>query len=78
MDRFREESAADLAANHARHLALHVWDELPKRTYPNNCQNCGKACERLTYIPEFDYYGCDGCVAEARSENETLAKCQLS
>jgi hypothetical protein len=67
MDRFLEESAADLAANYARHLALHVWGELPKQAYPNECQNCGKLCERLTYIPEFDYQGCDDCVAEAQT-----------
>ena len=42
------------------------WSELPDfNEYANACQNCGKTCERLTFIPEFEYMGCDDCVAEA-------------
>ena len=38
MDRFPLHSAADVAANHARYMALHVWgDEQSGRA----CDNCG-------------------------------------
>ena len=29
------------------------------------CQNCGQTADRLTLVPEFDYMGCDACMAEA-------------
>jgi len=30
------------------------------------CENCGKDCESRTWVPGFDYWGCDDCAAEAR------------
>jgi len=46
--------------------AVHVWSELPETRHDHNaCQNCGQTSERLTFIPEFEYMGCDDCVAEA-------------
>jgi hypothetical protein len=29
------------------------------------CENCGRTGERLTLIPEWEYMGCDDCMAEA-------------
>lgn len=31
----------------------------------NQCFNCGKGCDELHYVPEFDYMGCDDCLDEA-------------
>jgi hypothetical protein len=31
----------------------------------SQCENCGRTGERLTLVPEFDYMGCDDCMAEA-------------
>lgn len=31
----------------------------------DHCENCGRAGQRLTRVPEFDYMGCDDCMEEA-------------
>jgi hypothetical protein len=69
MDRFPLESATDLAANYARHMALKVCgDDAIYSAAVNVCENCGRACETLHHVPEFDYMGCDDCLAEAMAE----------
>ena len=30
----------------------------------HECFNCGKACDELHHVPEFDYMGCEGCLDE--------------
>jgi|SRR5215471_2038989 len=58
------------------------WDE---RDFPETesaavleCVNCRRVVERLQHVPEFDYMGCDDCLAEAmavieRERREALA-----
>lgn len=29
------------------------------------CENCGQPCESRTWVPGFNYFGCDDCAAEA-------------
>ena len=61
---------------------FHYYDPLPKTDdvtasfAVNECQNCGKACEELTHVSEFDYMGCDKCMAEAMAviERERLER----
>ena len=66
MDRLPLESAADLAGNHARHMALKVWgDDITSSVAVNECENCGRACETLSPVPGFDFMGCDRCLDEA-------------
>src|SRR5215471_7893510 len=31
----------------------------------HECFNCGKACDELHHVPEFDYMGCEDCLDEA-------------
>jgi hypothetical protein len=65
MERFTEQTAADLAGNYARNR---FRDEIANNTYhPDGyvCQNCGVVTDRLTQVPEFDYLGCDDCMEEA-------------
>jgi hypothetical protein len=39
----------------------------PFFTYaPEVCVNCLRSCERLTWIPGFNYFGCDDCASEAK------------
>ena len=38
----------------------------PFYTYGEPCENCGQPCESRTWVPGFDYWGCDDCVSEAR------------
>jgi hypothetical protein len=33
---------------------------------PHACGNCGRPCAQTWYVPGFDYWGCDDCVAEAK------------
>jgi hypothetical protein len=51
------------------------WDEgRPERIDPREafhaegepCENCGVPCERRTWVPGFEYWGCDDCVTEAQ------------
>jgi hypothetical protein len=67
MDRPPLESVADLAANYARHMALHVWDGEDTTYHPDGpiCQNCDRVVDRVTLVPEFNYLGCDDCMEEA-------------
>ena len=60
------ETAADLAPNYSRHRFAQELAESPT-AHPDGyvCQNCGKITDRLTPVPEFDYLGCDDCMAEA-------------
>lgn len=67
MDRFSEQTAADLAHNYARHIfAEELYNSTP---VPNDgdlrCDNCGLVVERVTPVPEFNYLGCDDCMEEA-------------
>jgi hypothetical protein len=65
MSRFPLESAADLATNYARHMAR-IWGDDPTASVAVNiCENCGKSCETLHHVREFDYMGCDTCLDEA-------------
>jgi hypothetical protein len=67
--RFPLESAAELAGNYARHMALHVWGDDPTASVAvNTCENCGRGCETLHHVPEFDYMGCEECLEEAMAE----------
>ena len=40
------------------------------------CENCGTGCDRLTRVPEFDYMGCDECMAEALAVIEREQNCE--
>jgi hypothetical protein len=57
MECFLNETAADLAASH---------DDALFSVAVNICGNCGTTAERLTFVPEFDYSGCDDCGEEAQ------------
>jgi hypothetical protein len=37
------------------------------------CFNCGKTCDQLHYVPEFDYMGCEECLDEAMALLEAEA-----
>jgi hypothetical protein len=45
------------------------WDEGPEdasiSVAINICENCGKRCDELHHVPEFDYMGCEDCLDEA-------------
>lgn len=63
MDRFPETIFPNPALAHRRgddnvtfSVAVHI------------CENCRKAAERLTLVPEFLYMGCDDCMEEALAE----------
>src|ERR1041384_7268891 len=48
--------------------ALLAWGELLRVHEERSvCQNCGRSADRLTFIPEFEYMGCDDCVEESHS-----------
>jgi precorrin-2 methylase len=65
MERFLNETAADLAANHARHMAVYVWgDDVLFSVAVNACGNCGETAERLNFIPEYGVKACDVCMAD--------------
>jgi hypothetical protein len=42
-------------------------DLQPFFTNAEACENCGRPCDAgtLTWVPGFNYWGCDDCVAEA-------------
>src|ERR1051325_8398933 len=66
MNPFQLESSSAIDGNSACARPFGVWHELPETdAYDNACQNCGQSAERLTFIPEFEYMGCDECVGEA-------------
>jgi len=70
MERFSQQTAADLAGNYARNR---FRDEIVNSTYhPDGyvCPNCGVVTDRLTLVPEFDYLGCDDCMEEALKQIE--------
>lgn len=61
-----EQTAADVAGNHARNRFAEEIANSPTFTVAMNiCQNCGQSCDRLTPVPKFDYLGCDSCMEEA-------------
>src|SRR5689334_1022924 len=70
MDRFPLETAADLASNSARYHAIRVWGDLPETESAAvlECQNCGKTCTSLTWVPEFEAEMCDTCRDESMIE----------
>jgi hypothetical protein len=48
-----------------------AYDDAPNRETEETvavleCENCGKACEKLHDVPEFNYKGCDVCMEEAQ------------
>ncbi len=46
-------------------------DGFPEPTYSaagHQCENCRETVEHVSFVPEFDYYGCDACHAEALAE----------
>src|SRR5215813_1378620 len=40
-------------------------DEIVTAEAAHECFNCGKACDELQHVPEFDYMGCEDCLDEA-------------
>lgn len=66
MDRFQQQTAADLAGNFARNRFA---EEIFNSTYHpegHRCENCDRVVrESLVYVDGFDYWGCDECKAEA-------------
>jgi hypothetical protein len=65
MKRFTEQTAAYLAHNY---FPRRFAQELAETTqHPDGyiCQNCDRVVERVTLVPEFNYYGCDDCMEEA-------------
>ena len=40
-------------------------DSAPEPEAAHECFNCGKACDELHHVPEFDYMGCEDCLNEA-------------
>ena len=66
MNRMNEESASSLAGNYARHIfAEEIYESTTRPLNGPECQNCGATVDRVTHVPEFDYMGCDDCMAEA-------------
>lgn len=65
MERFSQQPASELAANYAR---SRFSEEIANSTmHPDGyvCQNCTRVVQRVTLVPEFEYLGCDDCMAEA-------------
>lgn len=64
MDRCSQQTASDLAGNYARNRFA---EEIANTYHPDGyvCENCNQVVDRLTQVPEFDYMGCDDCMAEA-------------
>jgi hypothetical protein len=54
---------------------FHFYDPFPKTddvtasVAVNECQNCGKACETLTYLEGWHFNACDQCAEEAARED---------
>ena len=71
-----EQAAADLAGNYTRHRFAAELHESPAAPGPEICGNCHVSCEHLSHVPEFDFLGCDACLAEALDtlEAELLAE----
>ena len=66
MNRLSEQTSTDLAANHARYMATHVWgDDLQSAGAVNICENCQQPCEHLNDVSGFGFRGCDRCYDEA-------------
>jgi hypothetical protein len=59
---------------------FHYYDPLPKTddvtasAAVHECQNCGKACETLTWLEGWNYNACDACAEEAAREDEREAR----
>jgi hypothetical protein len=55
---------------------FHCYDPLPNTddvtasVAVHECQNCGKACETLTYLEGWNFNACDACAEEAAREDE--------
>jgi hypothetical protein len=67
-----EQPASELAGNFARHRFA---EELAETYHPDGyvCQNCTQVVSRVTLVPEFEYMGCDDCMAEALAQIEREA-----
>jgi hypothetical protein len=58
---------------------FHFYDPLPKSddvtasAAVNECGNCGKACETLTWLEGWNFDACDACAEEAAREDEREA-----
>ncbi|HKD45155.1 MAG TPA: hypothetical protein VKD24_05815 [Candidatus Angelobacter sp.] len=54
---------------------FHYYDPLPQaddvtRTVAvHECQNCGKTCERLTWLEGWNFNACETCAEEAAAED---------
>jgi hypothetical protein len=45
-------------------------DDVTRTVAVNECQNCGKACETLTWLEGWNFNACDACAEEAAREDE--------
>ena len=64
-----EQTAADFQRGYTAHMRR-VWDgpDADDATYSaavHYCENCRESCDRLTWIPEFNFSACDRCAEEA-------------
>jgi len=48
-------------------------EEVAEPEAAHECFNCGKACDELHHVPEFDYMGCQQCLDEAMALLEAEA-----
>jgi len=82
MDRFTEQPASALGGNYARaRFAEEIYESTTRPLNGPTCANCGATVDRVTLVPEFEYLGCDDCMAEAlaviareRAEDVVAAK----
>jgi len=55
---------------------LSQTDDVTASAAVNECQNCGKACETLTWLEGWNYNACEPCAEEAARE-DARAEAQL-
>ena len=55
---------------------LPLTDDVTRSVAVNECQNCGKACETLTWLEGWNYNACEACAEEAAAE-DARAEAQL-
>jgi hypothetical protein len=44
-------------------------DDVTRTVAVHECQNCGKACETLTWLEGWNFNACDECAEEAARED---------